>query len=65
MKANSSFPHPVLGINKGLLPDLEEDALTIVSIEEQDDYYVYTFNLKQENKQIKQYIPQFGIRNSS
>lgn len=43
MKANSSFPHPVLGINKGLLPDLEEDALTIVSIEEQDDYYVYTF----------------------
>lgn len=56
MKANSSFPHPVLGINKGLLPDLEEDALTIVSIEDQDDYYVYTFNLKQENKQIKQYI---------
>ena len=56
MKANSSFPHPVLGINKGVLPDLEEDALSVASIEEQDEYYVYTFSLKQDNKQIKQYI---------
>ena len=54
MKANSSFPHPVLGINKGVLPDLEEDALSVASIEEQDEYYVYTFSLKQDNKQIKQ-----------
>lgn len=56
MKTNSSFPHPVLGINKGVLPDLEEDALSIVSIEEKDESYVYTFNLKQDNQQIKQYI---------
>ena len=56
MKANSSFPHPVLGINKGVLPGLEEDALSVASIEEQDEYYVYTFSLKQDNKQIKQYI---------
>lgn len=56
MKANSSFPHPVLGINKGVLPDLAEDALSVVSIEEQDESYVYTFKLKQENKQITKYI---------
>lgn len=56
MKANSSFPHPVLGINKGVLPDLSEDALSIESIKEDEEHYVYTFKLKQDNNQIKQYI---------
>lgn len=56
MKANSSFPHPVLGINKGVFPDLEEDALSVISIEEHDEDYVYTFNLSQHNEQIQQYI---------
>jgi hypothetical protein len=56
MKTNSSFPHPVLGINKGVLPDLGEDALEVVKIEEKEDSYVYTFRMKQENAQISQYI---------
>ena len=56
MKTNSSFPHPVLGINKGVLPDLGEDALEVVKIEENEDFYVYTFRMKQENPQITQYI---------
>ena len=30
--------------------------MSVASIEEQDEYYVYTFSLKQDNKQIKQYI---------
>lgn len=58
MKTNNiSFPHPVLGINKGVLPDLDpSDSLKIISIEETADSYVYTFSLKQENRQITQYI---------
>lgn len=57
MKANSSFPHPVLGINKGVLSDIDEmDMLEIVSIEEKGDSYEYIFLLKQDNKQISDYI---------
>ena len=57
MKTNNiSFPHPVLGINKGVLPDLDDDALKVIRIEEKADTYVYTFGLKQENNQITQYI---------
>lgn len=56
MKINSSFPHPVLGINKGVLPDLEDDALQLVSINETTDAYVYNFVLKQGNKQIERYV---------
>lgn len=57
MKTNNiSFPHPVLGINKGVLPDLDDDALKVIRIEEKADTYVYTFVLKQENRQITQYI---------
>ena len=56
MKINSSFPHPVLGVNKGVLPDLENDALQLVSINETTDAYVYNFVLKQGNKQIERYV---------
>lgn len=56
MKANSSFPHPVLGINKGVLPDLEENALEVVEVTESDGTYKYTFCLKQDNEQITKYI---------
>ena len=57
MKANSSFPHPVLGINKGVLSNInEEDMLEIVSIEEKDDSYEYTFKLYHDNTQINDYI---------
>lgn len=56
MKINSSFPHPVLGVNKGVMPDLEDDALQLVSIDETSDTYVYNFALKQNNDQITQYI---------
>ena len=56
MKINSSFPHPVLGVNKGVLPDLENDALQLVSINEKTDAYVYNFVLKQGNKQIERYV---------
>ena len=56
MKTNSSFPHPVLGINKGVLPDFGEDALEVVKIEENKDFYVYTFRMEQNNAQISQYI---------
>ena len=56
MKNNSSFPHPVLGVNRGVLPDLEEDALQIASISETENTYVYVFALKQENAAIARYI---------
>lgn len=56
MKNNSSFPHPVLGINHGVMPDLEDDALQLVSVDETEDTYVYTFALKQYNTQIARYI---------
>jgi hypothetical protein len=56
MKNNSSFPHPVLGINHGVMPDLEDDALQLVSVYETEDTYVYTFALKQYNTQIARYI---------
>ncbi len=56
MNNNSSFPHPVLGINHGVMPDLEDDALQLVSVDETDDTYVYTFALKQYNTQIARYI---------
>ena len=57
MKANSSFPHPVLGINKGVLSTInEEDMLEIVSIEEKGDSYEYTFRLVHDNVQINDYI---------
>ena len=56
MKNNSSFPHPVLGINHGVMPDLEDDALQLVSVDETEDSYVYTFALKQYNTQIARYI---------
>ena len=52
MKNNSSFPHPVLGINHGVMPDLEDDALQLVSVDETEDTYVYTFALKQYNTVI-------------
>lgn len=58
MKSNSSFPHPVLGINKGVLPDLDETALQVKSVEENDTHFVYTFNLHQSNVQITEYIKQ-------
>ena len=56
MKNNSSFPHPVLGINHGVMHDLEDDALQLVSVDETEDTYVYTFALKQYNTQIARYI---------
>ena len=57
MKSNSSFPHPVLGVNKGVLSDTDEQAmLKIISIEEKDDSYEYTFRLNHDNVQINDYI---------
>ena len=56
MKNNSSFPHPVLGVNHGVMPDLEDDALQLVSVDETEYTYVYTFALKQYNTQIARYI---------
>jgi hypothetical protein len=56
MKTNSSFPHPVLGINKGVLPDLDDNALEVVEIVEKDEIYEYTFRLNQGNSQIAYYI---------
>lgn len=56
MKTNCSFPHPVLGVNKGVLPDLEADALNIVSINQAGAYYEYTFELKYNNPIIERYI---------
>ena len=46
MKNSSSFPHPVLGVNHGVMPDLEDDALQLTSISEMDDAYIYVFTLK-------------------
>lgn len=57
MKTTSSFPHPVLGVNKGVLPDLEDDNLTVTQTESDSDY-IYTFVLKQGNSQIQFYLDQ-------
>lgn len=57
MKTNSSFPHPVLGINNDVNSDIApEDMLQILDIEEKDSVYEYTFQLNQDNKQITDYI---------
>ena len=56
MKTNSSFPHPVLGVNNGVLPNLDNDNLTILSREETETDFVYTFVLKHDNKQIQWYL---------
>ena len=57
MKSNSSFPHPVLGVNKGVLSDTDEqEMLKIISIEEKGDSYEYTFRLNHDNAQINDYI---------
>jgi len=56
MKNNISFPHPVLGINRGVMPDLEDDALQLVSVDETDETYVYNFVLRQNNDTIERYI---------
>lgn len=56
MKNNSSFPHPVLGVNHGVMPDLEDDALQLTSVSETDDAYIYVFTLKQNNDYISRYI---------
>ena len=56
MKNNSSFPHPVLGVNHGVMPDLEDDALQLTSVSETVDTYIYTFTLKQGNANIARYI---------
>lgn len=55
MKTNSSFPHPVLGINKGILPDLEVDNLTCTKSESSTSYE-YHFNLKFNDSLILSYI---------
>ena len=51
MKINSSFPHPILGVNKGVLPDLDDNSLKVVDISERDDYFVYKFELFHQNAQ--------------
>lgn len=57
MKANSSFPHPVLGINNGVLSNVATtDMLEIVDIVEREDTYEYTFQLNHDNSQISRYI---------
>lgn len=56
MKTNSSFPHPVLGVNSGILPDLDDNALEIVDITEQEDIYRYAFQLNQHDDLITSYI---------
>lgn len=56
MKNNSSFPHPVLGVNCGVLPDLTDDDFTYDDPSIDGEDYVYTFHLKQGNKQISQYL---------
>ena len=56
MKINSSFPHPILGVNKGVLPDLDDNSLKVVDISERDDYFVYKFELFHQNAQINRYI---------
>ena len=55
MKNNSSFPHPVLGVNKGILPDLEPNN-AIYERTESDSEYIYTITLNQQDKQILGYI---------
>ena len=56
MKNNISFPHPVLGVNRGVIPELEDDALQLISADETDDSYIYIFALKQSNDIITRYI---------
>ncbi len=56
MKTNSSFPHPVLGINKGVSPDLLPDNMVCDNIKETVTDYVFSFTLKQENENILRYI---------
>lgn len=56
MKTNSSFPHPVLGINCGILPDLDKEALVLESTSESRDQYIYTFTLTQNDPLISRYI---------
>lgn len=56
MKNNISFPHPVLGVNHGVMPDLEDDALQLISVSESEDSYIYVFTLKQNNEQLARYI---------
>ena len=56
MKTNFSFPHPVLGVNHGVMPDLDDDALQLTSVSETDDAYIYVFALKQNNTQITRFI---------
>jgi hypothetical protein len=56
MKNNSSFPHPVLGVNHGVMPDLDDDALQLTSVTETEDSYIYVYQLKQNNVQIERYI---------
>ena len=56
MKNNSSFPHPVLAVNHGVMPDLEDDALSLTSVSETDESYIYVFALKQNNDYISRYI---------
>lgn len=55
MRLNSSFPHPVLGINKGIIPDLESDNLVYVKNENKNSY-IYDFTLKFGDKYILTYI---------
>ena len=54
-KNNISYPHPVLGVNKGILPDLDSDNVVFVRTETESEY-IYTFTLKQNNQQISTYI---------
>lgn len=56
MKNNSSFPHPVLGVAHGVIPDLEDDALQLTSVSETEEAYIYVFTLKQSNVNIARYI---------
>lgn len=57
MKTNSSFPHPVLGVNNGVLTNLDvSEMLEIVDIVEKDKTYEYIFQLNHDNEQIKRYI---------
>ena len=66
MKVNSSFPHPVLGINNGVISNIaKSDMLEIVSILEKDDTYEYTFQLNQDNDLISQYIKEQYSVNSN
>lgn len=57
MKANSSFPHPILGINKGVVSNIDEnDMLEVLEIDEDAETYIYTFMLNQDDKEISRHI---------